>query len=349
MKNELNDLTVVITAAGNVFMPGTTACLKNNGERNIRLIGADMSADSTILKMCDAAYQVPRGNDPDYVDALLSICHQENADVLLPIMSVELEALAERKAEFDAIGTKVSVSDPDALFVANNKRRLLDFIKESGLLCAEYRVVHSIDELKEAAEQLGYPQKRVCVKAEDGSGSRGFRILDESVSRLDAFLNEKPSSGMIPMAEFLPVLQEAEEFPELIAMEYLPGNEYTVDLLADHGKSLYTCCRKSLRMENSIMLEAEIVDHPAINSLCEQITQMLGLDGNIGFDIREREDGTPVIMECNPRLTAGVPFFAQAGVNLPYLCVKKLVGEELPKAELKTGQVIKRRWLEMME
>ena len=76
---------------------------------------------------------------------------------------------------------------------------------------------------------------------------------------------------------------------------------------------------------------------------------MLGLDGNIGFDIREREDGTPVIMECNPRLTAGVPFFAQAGVNLPYLCVKKLMGEELPEAKLKTGQVIRRRWLEMME
>lgn len=35
-------------------------------------------------------------------------------------------------------------------------------------------------------------------------------------------------------------------------MEYLPGEEYTVDLLADNGKVLYNCCRRSLNMENSI-------------------------------------------------------------------------------------------------
>ena len=47
----MKDLTVLVTAAGNVFMPGTLACLKNNGERNIRIIGADMSYDNTILRM----------------------------------------------------------------------------------------------------------------------------------------------------------------------------------------------------------------------------------------------------------------------------------------------------------
>ena len=88
----MKDLCVLVTAAGNVFMPGTLACLKNNGERNIRLIGADMSDDASILQMCDAAYQVPRGNDPSYADVLMEICNKEKVDVLLPIMSVELEA-----------------------------------------------------------------------------------------------------------------------------------------------------------------------------------------------------------------------------------------------------------------
>ena len=58
----MKDITVLITAAGNVFMPGTTACLRNNGERNIRLIGADMSDDPTMLNMVDAYYAVPRGD-----------------------------------------------------------------------------------------------------------------------------------------------------------------------------------------------------------------------------------------------------------------------------------------------
>ena len=345
--NELKDLNVLVTAAGNVFMPGTLACLKRNGERPIRVIGADLNQDDTILEMCDAAYQVPRGDDPAYLDALLDICWKEKIDVLLPIMSVELNALAENKHRFEAVGTKVSVSDLEALKTANNKRLLLDFIRKNELPCADYAVAHSIDEVKEAVYRLGYPEKRVCVKATDGSGSRGFRILDESVSRFNLFLHEKPSSGVIRLQELISVLEEAEKLPELLIMEYLPGAEYSVDLLADKGNSLVTCCRKSLRMENSIMLEAEIIDNAAVKDLCEKVTKGLRLDGNIGFDVRERADGTPVIMECNPRITAGVPFFYLAGVNLPYLCVKKLIGEELPKVDLDYGKIIRRRWLEM--
>ena len=339
--------TVLITAAGNVFMPGTMACIKQNGEREIRLIGADMSDDPTILQMCDAAYPVPRGNDPAYVDVLIDICKKEKVDVLLPIMSVELNALAENRDRFADVGTIVSVSDPAALAVANDKRKLLDYLREQGLPCADYYAVNSMDELLATVRKLGYPEKRVCVKATNGSGSRGFRLLDAKASRFDMFLHEKPSAGVIRLEELTAILEEAEVFPELLVMEYLPGAEYSVDLLADHGKVLVSCCRKSLRMENSIMLDAEIVDAPAVLELCAAVTEKLGLDGNIGFDLRERADGTPLIMECNPRITAGIPYFALAGVNLPYLCIKHLLGEELPDCSLKYGTVVKRRWTEM--
>lgn len=330
-----------------MFMPGTMACIKQNGEREIRLIGADMSDDPTILQMCDAAYPVPRGNDPAYVDVLIDICKKEKVDVLLPIMSVELNALAENRDRFADVGTIVSVSDPAALAVANDKRKLLDYLREQGLPCADYYAVNSMDELLATVRKLGYPEKRVCVKATNGSGSRGFRLLDAKASRFDTFLHEKPSAGVIRLEELTAILEEAEAFPELLVMEYLPGAEYSVDLLADHGKVLVGCCRKSLRMENSIMLDAEIVDAPAVLELCAAVTEKLGLDGNIGFDLRERADGTPLIMECNPRITAGIPYFALAGVNLPYLCIKHLLGEELPDCSLKYGTVVKRRWTEM--
>ena len=343
----MKDLTVLVTAAGNVFMPGTLKCLKENGERNIRVIGADMSADDTILQMCDAAYQVPRCNDPQYVSTLLEICKIEKVDILLPIMSAELNALAENRGMFSAIGTIVSVSDQKALSIANNKLNLFNYMKENNLPCAEYYAIHSREELEECAEKLGYPDKKICVKTADSSGSRGFRILSENVSRFDIFLQEKPTAGIVTLKEFLDILSESKDFPKLLVMEYLPGAEYSADLLADNGKVLISCCRRSLRMENSIMLEAIVDDVPVITELCTKVTKKLGLDGNIGFDIREREDGTPVIMECNPRITAGIPFFTYAGVNLPYLCVKKLLKEELPLVAPKIGTIIRRRWMEM--
>lgn len=342
----MKKVTVLITAAGNVFMPGTTACLKNNGEREIRLIGADMNDDPSMLEMVDAYYPVPRGDDPSYVDVLFEICKRENVDVVLPIMSVELNALSENKERFLKEGIFVSVSDPSPLAIANDKLALLNFMKENGIPCAEYSSVSNVEELKKAVIELGYPQKRVCVKATHGSGSRGFRILDAHKSKFDMLFHEKPNSSFITLEELISILSEGE-MPEMMVMEYLPGAEYTVDLLADHGRVLYNCCRKSTNMENSIMLDGLVVDNKSVLDLCKTIVEKLGLDGNIGFDVREREDGTPMIMECNPRITAGIPAFAAAGVNLPYLCVKKALGEELPKVELKIGLKMKRRWMEM--
>lgn len=343
----MKDLTVLITAAGNVFMPGTTACLKNNGERKIRLIGADMNDDPSILQMFDAYYSVPRGDAPSYVDVLFDICIKEKVDVVLPIMSVELNALSKNKARFAKEGILISVSDEEPLFIANDKLALFDFMKKNGLLCAEYKAVRDLESFKSTVNELGYPEKRVCVKATQGSGSRGFRILDAKKSKFEIFLHEKPSSCFTTLDELVKIFSESDELPEMMVMEYLPGDEYTVDLLADNGKVLYNCCRKSMNMENSIMLDGIIVDNKEVLSLCEKVVEKLGLDGNIGFDVKERADGTPMIMECNPRITAGIAAFAEAGVNLPYLCVKKLLGEKLPSVELKIGLKMKRRYYEM--
>ena len=278
-----------------------------------------MNDDPTMLEMVDAYYPVPRGDDSSYVDVLFDICKKENVDVVLPIMSVELNALAESKERFRKAGIFVSVSDPAPLFVANDKLALFNFMKEKNIPCADYKAVNNLDELKQAVCDMGYPQKRVCVKATHGSGSRGFRILDAHKSKFDMFFHEKPSSSFITLEELIAILSE-DTMPEMMVMEYLPGAEYTVDLLADHGKVLYNCCRKSTNMENSIMLDGIVVDNKSVLDLCETITEKLGLDGNIGFDVRERGDGTPMIMECNPRITAGIPAFAAAGVNLPYFC-----------------------------
>ena len=343
----LKDITVLITAAGNVFMPGTTACITNNGERKVRLIGADMNDDKTMLQMCDAYYPVPRGDDSSYIDTLLEICKKERVDVLIPIMSVELNALAENRERFKEIGTMVSVSDTKALSISNNKLKLFDYMKSQGISCADYIAIHSIDELEVAVKKMGYPNKNVCIKATSGSGSRGFRILDESRSRFDMFMHDKPSACYITLAEMKTILAEADSFPELIVMEYLPGNEYTIDLVADHGHVLYNCCRKSLGMENSIMLDGVVVDNEQALTLCQTVTEKLGLDGNIGFDLKENESGVPLIMECNPRVTAGIPVFAAAGVNLPYLNIKRLLGEDLPVCKPIYGTIVKRRWKEM--
>lgn len=339
----MKEITVLITACGNVYMPGTCKAIKENGERPIRLIGADMNRDDTILQMCDAYYQVPRGSDPRYVDVLLDICKKEQVDVVIPIMSVELEILSANQQRFREIGTTVSVSSLDSLKIANNKLALFEYLKQQNLPCPQYVPVQSVADVDEAMKVIGSP---VVFKANEGSGSRGMRIIDPSKSRFDILFHEKPNSCYTTLEDFKQTLSEGE-MPPMHAMEYLPGDEYTVDLLAENGVVKYAMCRRGLNVQSSIILDGIVEEEPEITEMCAMVAQRLKLTGNIGFDIKKRANGEPVIMECNPRATAGVSEFVASGVNLLYLCIKQCLGEELPQLEPRYGVIMRRRYMEM--
>ena len=339
----MREVTVLITACGNVYMPGTTASIRNNGERKIRLIGADMNHDDTILQMVDQYYQVPRGDDPNYAKVLLDICIKEHVDVVIPIMSAELVALAENEEMFRKAGVTLSISNLESLKIANNKLALFEYMKANDIPVPKFWMVNSVEDVDPAIEHIGVP---VVFKTTEGSGSRGMRIIDPSKSRFDILFHEKPTSAYVTLQDFKETLQEGD-MPPMLAMEYLPGHEFTVDMLCDNGKVLYNMCRRGLNVQTSIILDGVVEDKPEITNLCAQVAEKLKLTGNIGFDVKERADGTPVIMECNPRATAGVSEFTASGVNLLYLNIKRCLGEPLPEVTPKYGVIMKRRYQEM--
>ena len=67
----MKDLTILSTACGAMFMPGFFNCLKENGERNIKIIGVDMADNPFMDNLLDGYYQVPTYTDDNYVDCLL--------------------------------------------------------------------------------------------------------------------------------------------------------------------------------------------------------------------------------------------------------------------------------------
>ncbi len=343
----MKDLTVLVTACGAQFMPGLANCLKDNGERNIRIVGADMGTDPTVLQMVDALYQVPAADDPEYVDRLLDICRAERVDVVLPFMSAELIPLIDRKNEFEAIDTKVSVSDRHSVEITTNKFRFYQFLKDNNLPVPRFARIRNAGELITACEECGYPNIAVCVKATELSGSRGVRIIKPDVSRFDILFHEKPNSFFTTMDDLLSTLREREDMPEMMAMEYLPGMEGSVDLIADEGKILYMAYRESTVNLHSIPQAGELKDNPEAYEIAEDVIEALNLTGSADLDFKNDAEGHPVLMEINPRIAATMRIFKEGGLNLPYLRIKQLLNEELPKISVKYGVKMKRRYLEM--
>ena len=117
--------------------------------------------------------------------------------------------------------------------------------------------------------------------------------------------------------------------------------------MADNGKVLYICGRNSDVVNASIPMEGSLCKDEEAYALCERITELLQLDGNADFDLKYDADGHAVLMEINPRQAATMAVFRAGGVNLLYLRIKQLLGEELPVCDIKYGTRFKRRYGEL--
>src|SRR3954449_8908592 len=96
----MKPITVMVTASG---APGTAAllrALRENGEREVRLVGTDMSERAVGRHLCDAFHIVPGGADPTFADAMLDVAEREHVDAILPQSSFDLEGLAEHIDRF---------------------------------------------------------------------------------------------------------------------------------------------------------------------------------------------------------------------------------------------------------
>ncbi len=348
----MNTITVLISASGSQFAPGIIKCLKNNGERQIRIIGVDMSGDPSNKYFVDKFFQVSPIDSCHYVDEIIDICRSEHVNILLPQTSAELPLYLNAIERFKDIGTIVSMTQSDSVNIANNKLRLFEFMKGNGIPTAMFFGAHTFRDFKDGLFSLGYPYKPVVVKIPESSGARGVRVIDENKSKYEIFAHEKPTSVYVSYEDMKSILLDAEKtlgkgrFPELMLMEYLPGDEYDIDLLAEDGKVLYSAGRRNPEMVMSISQTSILEENERAESISEQLVNALHLDGNLGFDFKFDENGNAQLLEINPRIDATVSIFAAGGLNLPYLRIKQLLGESLPSVEIKYGTQLKRRYME---
>lgn len=345
----MREVVILSSACGAMFMPGFFKCLKENGERKIKIIGVDIVNDPFLGELIDKYYKVPNYNNENYVDKLLEICKKEEVDIFFPHISMELPIILEKIEAFKNIGVRVAITDNNTLYIANNKLKLYDFMKEKKLKVPEYYKIRNSKDLEKYSKKLGFPEKKVVVKIAESSGSRGVRIINNNFSRAEIFLNQKPGSLNISMEEMYKTLDECSKLPDTVVMEYIPGCEYTVDLLAEKGKTLYIAGRRNYESSMSIAMATYIEKKQTAYKLCEDIVSLLELDGNIGFDFMLDENDNPILTDLNPRITATIILYKEGGLNLPYLRVKQLLGEELPKVNIKYGIEMKRKYLDIFK
>ena len=340
--------TVLITGLGAPGAPGIIKSLRLNGERDLKIVGVDSAADDASgAGMVNAVYSVPIARDPMFIDSLLSICREEKVDVVIPLVTAELPVLADAIGRFEREGIKVQVSSPESLGNANNKFALMSFCGQRGIPVPEFRLVRSREEFEKKAFELGYPDRKICFKPPVSNGMRGFRVIDDTSERMEKLIYEKPDNVYIGYEEFLQIADDADFFPELLLMEYLPGEEYSVDVLVENGNYIASIPRSREKIKMGISFVGVAVNDEEIMEYSRMVVEALGLHGNIGLQFRRDAAGVPKLIESNPRVQGTIVLCTAAGYNMVYNSVKLALGEPLPTFDPKWGTKMVRYWEEI--
>jgi carbamoyl-phosphate synthase large subunit len=211
-----------------------------------------------------------------------------------------------------------------------------------------FYVAKTTEEFIHAAFGLGHPERPFTFKPSISNGSRGFRIVSDSINESEQLFQTKPYNTFITYAHTLKILS-SHPFPELLVSEYLPGDEYSVDCLANEGETIIAVPRLRTKTINGISVQGRFVQHDAIISYCHRIIKAIGLHGNIGIQVKLSDKGEPLLLEINPRVQGTIVAGLGAGINLPLLAVKQEMG--FPPApedlQVKWGISFSRYWAEV--
>lgn len=316
----MKNFNVLVTCAS-ALSDGLYGCLTDNEDGvKVNVYAANAAEfDLTRSNAVAGAFLVPKISDPSYFTAILHICVEYDIDIIVPKATLELEWMAQHKEKFEEYGIKVSVTSLESLRVANNKVMLnRAFGKYMPAQCEPCDWEYALNFLQQ--------HNRICVKAVNQCGGRGFAIVDDYKATDIMLFHRFGQKHYITRKTFKEVV--CNQNNSLLLQEYVPGKDYTVSLLCDNGKVVCEVGYVGYVMEFGSIMYGEIQPNQMAFDIANDIVRYLRLDGNIGVDFILKEDGSVVLLEVNPRVNASLPFVRKAGCNLLYQRCRMLLGEK---------------------
>ncbi len=298
---------VLVTGAGG---PAAIAAMESlRTDESVELLAADMDpwAAGLYLVPPPARTLIPAGAADGFTDAVLDRCQALGVDVLLPTVDAELRPLAAARDQFAAHGIDLLLAPAAALDVILDKVAL-------ARRCAGVVRVPRTEPLALANGAGGtdpasweYP---VVVKPRSGSGSRGFRVVS-SAAELAALAGE----------------------PGLLVQDLLPGEEYSIDVLADAGgRVIASVPRLRARVDSGVSVGGRTVHDAELEAFGRAVAEATGVTFVANVQAKRDAAGRPALLEVNPRMPGTLGLTIAAGVDMPRLALDSLLGRPVPAA-----------------
>lgn len=247
------------------------------------LIGASSVEDHGMFIYDDYIGGVPFITDVSFIPAIKKIISERNIDAIYPAMDKVITFLKEHEEE---IGCKIISSEKATTEICLSKRNTYEALKDVILTPYIYT----------PSQVTTYP---VFVKPNVGYGAIGAKKVDNA--------NE--------LADILSVKKD------MLVLEYLPGEEYTVDCFTDkHGNLLYCAARSRNRVKNGVSINTSFVNNQTeFNEIAKKINSLISFRGAWFYQVKRNQKGHLCLLEIADRLGGSSLLSRALGVNLALL------------------------------
>lgn len=315
----MRPINVLITCS-NIHVKNMIDCLKGNYEGTPVNVYCVNSVEWDLPKEgeCDGAFVVPRVSDKSYFPVLLDLCKKLKIDVVFPVTSIDLDAMAEHKEEFEKYGIHISATSPESMRIANDKIALYQMFHQ---YMPKQIVAQSVDDIIEFKNQV---DGDICCKVANMCGGRGFAVVDDEKCLDINLFHRFGKKHYISLMQLFEIVEKQDH--DVIVQEYKNGLDYSVSVLAENGRVTHICGYVGYVLEFGSMMFAEIKPNEQAYQIARTICKELCIDGNACFDFILNEDESVTLLEINPRVNASLNFVSNAGCNMFYLRCKQLMG-----------------------
>lgn len=296
----MREINVLITAASRrvPLIQAFTQALERLGIVG-HVITTDMNPFSPGLFFSDRHYIVPLTTDPRYIPIIKSICFKERIHLLIPTIDDEIPLFGLHSHTFREMGVWVAVSRHRTGSLCADKHRTARFLDQRGIAAARTWLPSHLE-----FSALKYP---LFLKPRCGRGSVGAHpIADEE--ELKFYLQKVDD----------PVVQE-----------FLPGREFTLDVLADFDGNLISVVpRERLVIRSGVTDRGKTWKSPSLISLGERAARALSIVGPANIQVMWN-DPEAKVFEVNPRFSGGIPLTIAAGADFPSWLVRMRLGRKV--------------------
>lgn len=288
---------VLIPGAGGAAGIGAIKALRLAGYKG-RIVATDSDPLSPGLELADVGAVVPPAASPDFFAQAREVIRTEGVEIILPTSGFDTPVYAAHEGDLHAAGVSVIGCGLYAMETCLDKWRFYQRVRDEFPVPRTHRC---------PPDDLEFP---CFVKPIRGKGSRGTTVCRDRQA-LEVRLREGD---------------------EVLVQEYLRGDEYSVDVLADlDGRPVVAVPRLHLARVERVSVRGQVLHHEGIESLCMRLAAALRVKGPVSMQLRCDAGGQPRFLEVNPRMGGGAFFSALAGINMAALCLDLAARRPLPR------------------